>query len=377
MTNPRSRFEIPSGVYLLSHSAGCLPTSARSAGAEFFDAWAASGGDAWGSWIGGISAFREALARLLGGEAQDFCPQANLSSGLTKLIGALPQRPGRSKVIYSELDFPSCGFVCAQSQRLGYQPQMLAAQGGDIPLSAWDAAIGSDTQLVHITHVLSENSRQLPVAEICALARARGAYSVVDIAQSVGVVPITISDWRPDFITGSCLKWLCGGPGAGYLWVNPALADSLAPSDIGWFSHARPFEFDITRFEYAQRASRFWGGTPSVLPFAIAAHSIAEIVDIGLEQIRAVNLKHTSRIIAAALEYGIAVSTPLHADQRGGTVALRFADSNAAAQALQARGIRCDSRPRSGVRLSPHVFNTAEEIEMVVEELRSLTGSSA
>jgi kynureninase len=142
---------------------------------------------------------------------------------------------------------------------------------------------------------------------------------------------------------------------------QPRIADSLAPTDVGWFSHESPFEFDIARFEYRPGALRFWGGTPSVLPYAIAAASIGELARIGVDAIRSVNLAHTGRIISAAQGLGIPISTPLAEHERGGTVALKFSDSEAAAMALQARGIRCDWRPRSGVRLSPHVFNTEDE----------------
>src|SRR5262245_11089076 len=121
----RDLFHIPSGIYMLSHSAGCLPVATRAAAAEYFDTWGRSGGDSWGEWLAHVWAFRGALAKLLGAEADDFCPQSNLSSGLTKIIGSLPKREGRVKVIYSELDFPSCGFVCRQAVRLGYEPVML------------------------------------------------------------------------------------------------------------------------------------------------------------------------------------------------------------------------------------------------------------
>jgi selenocysteine lyase/cysteine desulfurase len=246
---------------------------------------------------------------------------------------------------------------------------MLPAHNGEVPLESWLSAIGEDTALVHVTHVFSENSRQQPVAEIAAHCRRVGALCVVDIAQSVGVVPINLADWQADFVTGSCLKWLCGGPGAGFLWVSPRIVDSLAPQDVGWFSHEAPFEFDISRFEYRGGALRFWGGTPSVLPFAIAAKSISMLLEIGVAEIRRINLAHTGRLIEAAESLHIPISTPRQIAERGGTIALKFADGESAARHLQGQGIRCDARPRSGVRLSPHVYVSEPEIAKVCAEL--------
>lgn len=372
----RSQFELPPGVYLLSHSAGCLPQAARLAAEEFFAAWAGKGGEAWGDWLAGVWRFRAELGALLNARPEDFCPQPNLSSALTKVIGSLPRRAGRESIVYSELDFPSMGFVCQQAALgLGYAPRMVGARDGAVPLEDWDAALGDEVQLAHITHVFSENSRQQRVAEILALCRAREILSVVDIAQSVGVVPIDLSVWDADFVTGSCLKWLCGGPGAGFLWVNPRIVERLAPLDVGWFSHASPFEFDIANFAYHQGALRFWGGTPSVLPYAVAAASIGVLRGIGIEAVRRANLAYTGTLFSAAQALGLAISTPLPEAERGGTVALRFADSAAAAQVLNAAGIRCDHRPRSGVRLSPHVFNTAEELATLCGYLRQLRGT--
>jgi kynureninase len=141
---------------------------------------------------------------------------------------------------------------------------------------------------------------------------------------------------------------------------------------VGWFSHADPFEFDITHFDFRPGALRFWGGTPSVLPYAVAAAGIGVLSDIGVERIRGVNLAHTARVIEAAQARGIPINTPLGEHERGGTVALRFPDSAAATLALQARGIRCDSRPRSGVRISPHVYNIRVELDQLVAALEEV-----
>lgn len=372
----RSRFEVPEGVYLRGHAVGCLPRKARDAAGRFFDQWAGIGANAWGDWIGTLGEFRAVLGRLLGARPEDLSPQVNLSSALTKVIGSLPERPGRRRVLYGELDFPSLGFVCQQAARLGYEPVCLPEKDGALPLSVWDEHLTPDVQVAHITHVLSNNSYQVDVPGVLRMCRERGIFTVVDVAQSAGVVPIDLSEWNADCVIGCSVKWLCGGPGASFLWVRGDLLPRLAPVDVGWFSHARPFELDIHRFEYAADGGRFWGGTPSVLPFAVATEGLRLIEEIGIDRIRAHSLALTRRIAEAASAGGLAVNTPLLDERRGGTMAVGFPDNEAAVALLGARRVQVDFRPRFGVRFSPHIYNTMEEIEQVCALFPDLAGKT-
>jgi len=204
----------------------------------------------------------------------------------------------------------------------------------------------------------------VPVTDICRLAHDRGIMSVVDIAQSAGIVPIDVNRWDADFVIGSCVKFLCGGPGAGFLWVNDRILHECRPTDVGWFSHADPFEFDIHEFRYADSALRFWGGTPAVLPYAVAANSLETLLDIGIERIRAHSLELTQAIIDSVPRK--CLYTPARPVSRGGTVVLDFGERQSdAASALTDAGVHFDVR-RTGMRLSPHIYTSREEIEQVV-----------
>ena len=205
-----------------------------------------------------------------------------------------------------------------------------------------------------------------PISELTRIARKRGIISIVDVAQSIGCVPIDLSQWSADFVIGSCVKWLCGGPGAGFLWCSSDIIDQCKPVDVGWFSHENPFEFDIHNFRYAKDALRFWGGTPSVQPFCVATNSITTIHNIGVDTIRRHNLALTQRIIdSVPQEY---VITPIDKIHRGGTLVIRFPkeQQNQFEQKLRESSVLVDSRP-TGIRLSPHIYNDAPDIEVVLD----------
>src|SRR6185369_14489602 len=257
----RARFRVPPGIYLLNHSAGALPVAAAEKQARFFSSWAALGGDAWDDWLAQVEGFRAALAGLLGGKPAEFCPQAGVTAGIVKLLHGIEPRPGRGKILCTALDFPSVGFALQQLERRGWRLEVMQPDvRGYFPLEHWEKNLTEEIDWVLVTHSIYGNSWLNPVAQIAALARKRGVRTLVDIAQSAGVVPISLEAWAADAVAGSCVKWLCGGPGAGFLWVNPAGVGEFRPEDVGWFSHENPFEFDLKNFRYAPDARRFWGG---------------------------------------------------------------------------------------------------------------------
>ena len=367
----RERFLMPPGIYLLNHSAGALPVAAQAKQERYFSSWATLGGDAWNDWLAQADEFRAALAKLLGGKPEEFCPQAGVTGGIVKLLHGVKPRAGRGKILCSALDFPSVGFALQQLERRGWQLEVMAPDArGFFPLEQWERNLTEEIDWALITHSLYGNSWLNPVAEITALARSRGVRTLADIAQSTGVVPINLAEWNADAVAGSCVKWLCGGPGAGFLWVNPAVIREFQPEDVGWFSHENPFEFDLKNFRYAPDARRFWGGTPSILSYAVATAGIETLTQIGVEKIRIHNQRLVQRLLDAAHSHGLAVATPTNPQQRGGTAIIAFPDPPATVARLQSEKIRCDFRPGFGVRFSPHIYNTEEEIEKVIAEFK-------
>lgn len=367
---PRERFIVPEGVYLLSHSVGCAPIHAEKQLAQhYFKAWHKQGGEAWPDWLDQTERFCALLAQLFNERPENFCPQVNISSALYKLISALPQRSKNKTILFSEHDFPSAGFVIQQSSRAGYKTKCIESYSPIYCESYWDQLLNKDVALLYLTQVTSDHSIHFPVEKIVALARDRHIISVVDVAQSAGVLPIDLSQWDADFVVGSSVKWLCGGPGAGFLWVNPNNIDTYEPMDVGWFSHQDPFEFDIHHFEYAAKAKRYWGGTPSIAPFVIASAGIQTLLDLGMENIYSHNRSLCERIRQAAHQAGLPLGGSDNTKPRGGTVSVSFKDAPGGITLLQQHQIRFDLRRGHIARFSPHIYNTHEEIEIFYELL--------
>jgi kynureninase len=201
-----------------------------------------------------------------------------------------------------------------------------------------------------------------------------GALVILDVYQSAGCVPVDLTGWDVDMAVGGSVKWLCGGPGAGYLYVRPDLAETLHPMNTGWQAHARPFQFETGSIDWGDPAWRFLNGTPNIPALYAARVGYRIIREIGVERIRENSLALTDIILEQAASLGLRTTCPASVAQRGGTVALDVPEAERVCGILLEREFIVDWRPRAGVRVSPHFYSTADECRAVVDETAKILG---
>ncbi|WP_052071837.1 aminotransferase class V-fold PLP-dependent enzyme [Sphingopyxis sp. MWB1] len=362
-----ARFHFPPGAtYLKSHSVGCQP---REAGAllqqHYLGPWAETG-EAWPHWLEAIDGWRAALAGLIGAAPQHLCPATNVSAALSRYLSALGAATERRTILFAPSAFPTIGYVASGLAAEGWRTRMLPADADVRDAAHWAAALDEDVALAIPMHVSSNSGALADIAGIAAAARSAGARCIVDCAQSVGIVPVAPAAWGVDAAIGTSVKWLCGGPGAAWLWVAPH-GDALEPTERGWWSHANPFEMDIGDFRYAPDARRWWGGTPDVAPFILSTAGIAEIKAIGVDAVRAHN-----RALQAMVRRALEDRTPQWSwptGAIGGTLCIDTGiDQPRVAAALDAHAVKADFR-RTILRLSFHAYNGARDAERLIAAL--------
>jgi kynureninase len=224
---------------------------------------------------------------------------------------------------------------------------------------------------VPVQHVLFKSAEIQQVEAIVARAHDVGAYVVLDAYQSAGSVPLDVTALGVDFAVGGSVKWLCGGPGAAWLYVRPDHVERLEPALTGWQAHARPFAFE-PELEYAEGIARFLTGTPNV-PALYAATAGYEVVEeIGVDRIRENSLEQTQLLIDGADERGFDVRSPREPERRGGTVTVHVPEFEAVHRELTEREILCDFRPDAGIRLGPHFYNTDEDVLHALDQIAEI-----
>ena len=379
MSIDRHRYAFPtlaSGIHLLSHSLGPVPRSARESMLAYCDAWENhTSEDAWAtSWWELSQQVGDRIAKILGGESGSVQIQPNASIGMATVASCFDFASSkRNKVITTSLDFPSMEYIWDGQKEVGARVEVINSTDGiSVPLDRLLEAIDEETALVAISHTSYRSSFRVDAKAIVDRAHEFGALVLLDVYQSAGVVPLHAADWRVDFLIGGTIKWLCGGPACGYLYVRPDLQRDLRPRLTGWVAHASPFDFAHAPMHYARSVRRFAQGTPSIPALYSAIPGLDLIETVGLDQIVAESRRRTKRIIEFAQEQGWKLNTPLAQEQRGGSVMIGVSDGPRMVERLSEKRVFVDCRPTAGLRISPHFFNTDEEVEEALDILKRL-----
>ena len=370
LSDYRGRFPIlAETTYLINHSLGAMPAAAEERVLEYAHVWKTRGIRAWGEgWWEMALTVGDQIGRLIGAPPGTVSMHQNVTIAEAVVLSCFRFDRPRRRIVYEEGNFPSVRYL--------YQAQ--AERGGaDIVVAADDEgvveAIDDRTLLVPTTHVLYKTGEIQDVEAIVERAHDHGALVVLDAYQSVGTVPLDVTALGVDFAVGGSVKWLCGGPGAGWLYVRPDLASVLEPGLTGWQAHARPFDFEPEQ-DYADGAARFLTGTPNVPALYAATAGYDVIEEVGIDRIRERSVEQTTLLIELLEEAGFPVGSPSDPARRGGTVVVRPPDFERVDAELAARGILCDHRPDVGLRLGPHFFNTNDELRHTVEQIAELAG---
>jgi kynureninase len=367
----RDRFPIlAETTYLINHSLAAMPGAAAERLADYARAWGERGIRAWGEgWWTMPLEVGDQVGRIIGAEPGTTVMHQNVAVAEAIVLSCFrPVDPRRNRIVYEAGNFPSVRYLYQAQSDLEV---VVCEDDGAIV-----DAIDERTLLVPISHVLFRSGEIQNVEAITRRAHEVGARVVLDCYQSAGIVPFSVAALGVDFAVGGSVKWLCGGPGNGWLYVRPDLIEQLEPTFMGWQAHESPFAFE-PELRYAPGVARFLTGTPNVPALYAATAGYDLVEEVGVERIRANSLVQTDLLIRLADEAGFGVRSPRDPACRGGTVTVHVPDFEAVHKELAERQVLCDFRPGAGIRLGPHYYNTNEELERVVETIGEILESGA
>jgi kynureninase len=350
-------------TYLISNSLGAMPRGAARSLAEYADAWASRGVRAWEEgWWELPATVGDLVAGVIGAPKGSVTMHQNVTLAEAVVLSCFEPSPGRHKIVFEDGNFPSIQYLYAAQRGLQVEA---------VPVGRLVEAIDEATLLVPISHVLFKSSYVQDATAIVEKAHRVGARVVLDVYQSAGTLPLDVTALGVDFAVGGCLKWLCGGPGNGFLYVRPDLAH-LEPKLTGWMAHAEPFAFEPAPQRYASTAYRFLNGTPSVPCLYAAMEGLRIVREVGVVAIREHSIRLTERLLARIDERGFPSLTPREPGRRGGTVAVNPPGAREISRRLLEHDFLIDYRPDAGIRISPHFYNTEDECDAIVAEIAAL-----
>jgi len=356
-------------VYINSCSQGALSDAVRDAYASYLADWDEHGAP-WEYWVGRLDAARTSVSGLLNAEEDEIAITTSVSAGVDAIVSAFSFADGRDKIVLSDFEFPTIGQISHAQELRGARVEHVRAEAdGTIPLERFEAAIDEQTALVAVTHVCFRNGSRLEVERVAELAHERGALLLLDAYQTAGSLPLDVRALDCDFLVAGVLKYLLGSAGLAFLYCRRELVERLSPTATGWFADRNIFEMDIHDYSPASTARRFEAGTPPVPAIYAGIAGIELMREIGIEEtethVRALN----ELLVEGVAELGGVVVTPRVVEQRGALTCVASTDVDALVAAMTSRGIVTSSRD-DNLRLSPHCYNTVEDVAAVLDVLR-------
>jgi kynureninase len=350
-----------------------MPAESEAALVEYANTWATRGIRAWEErWMGVPTEVAGSLEQLLQATPGSISLHPNVTVAQAVALSCLEFTPPRNRLVCTAEDFPSVLYLYEGLARRGAEiVRVPAREGRQVDEADLLAAIDERTAVFAASHVTFRTSQLLDLAPVLAHARAMGAISLVDAYQSVGIVDVELPRLEPDLLTGGAIKWLCGGPGTGYLYVSPRLHAQLHPALTGWFAHEEPFTFSSEPHRLHPGERRFWNGTPCIPAYLAARAGFAIAAEIGGEALRDKSLRLTGRLLELADEHDLAVVSPREPARRGGTVCLDVPNAERVCARLLATDVLLDHRPGVGIRLAPHHYTRDDEVEEVMTRVRA------
>jgi kynureninase len=365
-------------VHFISHSLGCVPAQAANDLQEFFELWRTKSITAWGDWLPEVDRAAARIEKIISAPSGTVIMHQNVSTVMSVVASCFEYTPERNKIVFEALQFPTVSYVWHAEQRRGAQCVLVPSHDKiTIDTDAMCAAIDEHTLAVPISHVVFSSAYIQDVKKICARAKEVGAHVILDCYQSIGTVPLDVVDLGVSFATGGSVKYVCGGPGASWLYVRKDLIEQFAPRVTGWFGNEAPFAFTMPEQSYADTVWRYMGGTPAVAALYQARAGQSLIGEIGVRKIRDKSLVMTQKCIDWVDELGLQLNSPRPAEIRGGSVVFDFVGAADVCRELNRRKFFCDHRPQAGIRIAPHFYTKPEEIDLFFTELKKIRGGGA
>ena len=364
-----------SWAYMDHAAVSPLPEPARAALAEWADDVASNGLVHITRWVARVEEVRKQFGRLLNADPLDVAFVKNTSEGVGIVAEGFPWQLGDNVVTVHD-EYPANVYPWMNLASRGVTLRRVASRpGGVVSLDDLDAAIDARTRVVTLSFVEFATGFRNDLDAIGRLCRERGALFFVDAIQGMGVLPIDVARTPIDFLAADGHKWLLGPEGAGVFWMRRELIDRLRPVGVGWNSVVGPYEFSTIDFRLKPHAGRYESGTLNVGGTIAMGASLDLLLAVGVETIERQILDLTDRLCLLLAPTAWRVFGRTTPESRSGIVSLEPPPGRDLAEVnrlLRDAGVIVNRRA-GRLRISPHAYNTFDEIDRVVGLLAGMS----
>ena len=367
----RQEFPVTEQWAFLDHAAVApLPQRSRDAIHEWASSLCDHGVAGARLWLKRLKEVREMMARLLNGEADEIAFVKNTTEGVGFVAEGYPWQAGDNVVTAAE-EYPTNVYPWMNLQSKGVEVRLVKSRGSRIEMDDLVAQLDDRTRLVSLSFVEFASGFRNDLDKIGGLCRERGIHFFVDAIQGLGALPLDVKKTPIDFLSADSHKWMLGPEGAGVFWIRKELIDFLRPIEVGWNSVVDAWNFDELKFDLKPSADRWEGGTWNAAGIHAMGRSVELLLELGLEQVAA-RIQHlTECLCEQASNVGLQVFSSREESEWSGIVSLIVpgSDPRDLMKRCREQGIIVNNRG-GRLRISPHCYNTEEEIDRLIEALR-------
>lgn len=355
-------------TYVNACSQGALAIPVRDALNEYLDGMYEKG-SLWDQWVMKQEELRALTAQAFSTVVENVAITSSASAGINSVLSSIDFINGKNRIVTTDLEFPTMGQILHAQEKRGAQVTHVPSEPDNtLDLSKFEAALTPDVALVAVTHVCYRNGAMTDIKSVTEIAHKHGIPILVDAYQSVGSLDINFEDVGADFLVGGYLKYFLGIPGIGFMLARN---DSpLIPTNTGWFAARDIFAMSIDSYDPAKDARRFSAGTPPVPSIYGAVAGMELSLEAGLEN----SWNHTQELhrqLRSGIEaLGANIATPDH--DHGVMLAIKTKDEHQMVIELESEGVVASSRD-GNLRLSPHFYNSFEDVDRVLEAIKKKT----
>ena len=375
---PRDEFAVTEHFVYLNHAAtGILPAASVREIERFANAHAQRGVLGTYPYELQFERYRETIGRYVGASGRDIALVTNTSAGANIIATALPWSAG-DEVIVCDDEFPANVIPWLALRRRDVTVRLLSTATERLTPERLARELSPQTRVVTVSWIAYADGYRHNLRGLAETAHARGALLCVDAMQGAGVLPMDVRAWNVDAAYAGAAKWMMGLHGSGFLYIAPELAQRCSPAMPGWRSMSDMWDFHNYEQPFADAVHRFEGGTPNVLGALCMAQAIDLFQRSGVEAIGTHVLELTDRLCSGLVDLGADIRSPRSPEHSSAIVTFRLPgwDSIALGKILEEEGIVTTYRS-TGIRVSPHGYNTAEEIDVLIRSLARHAGAKA
>lgn len=348
----------------------------REAAEAYLESWRGDGMD-WDRWVGEVEAARSSFARLINADPGDVAICTSVSQATSSVASALDYSQKRRKVVVTEGEFPTVGQVWMAQEKRGARLAWVPARDGIIPLEGYETLVDEETLLVSACHGYYQSGFKQDLASVAGMAREAGSLVYVDAYQTLGTGPLDVGTLDVDFLASGTLKFLMAIPGIAFLYVNPAVAETLEPTVTGWFGRENPFSFDPRDLSWAPGARRFDTGTPPVLEAYVARAAMDLLREVGLEAVGSWNQELSTALVAGGEARGFRLLGTHDPVEKAPTTAFLVpGDPHEVEARMKDHGVLASARGPA-IRLAPHFYSTLNDVEVALDALEEVLKRTA